>query len=215
MESIVWFTSDIHFGHKNVLRFCKKRQEKMGIDLEDPSFDEKHRLYLIEQWNNTIAKKDIVYILGDFSFYNREGTRRILEKLNGKKHLILGNHDKSCKGLENYFESVSQIKTVDFKKHEYQFLDENFVVEMCHYPIFSWNRRQHGSVMIHGHTHGSMCDINKQSKELRVDVGYDSLLGNLDFVNLEDLYKYFKTITGGLSFKDYIEKKMAEDGYRL
>ena len=215
MESKVWFTSDIHFGHKNVLRFCKKRQEKMGIDLEDPAFDEKHRLYLIEQWNNTIAKKDIVYILGDFSFYNREGTRRILEKLNGKKHLILGNHDKSCKGLENYFESVSQIKTVDFKKHEYHFLNENFVVEMCHYPIFSWNRRQHGSVMIHGHTHGSICDINKQSKELRVDVGYDSLLGNLGFVSLEDLYNYFKTIAGGLSFKDYIEKKMAEDGYRL
>ena len=215
MESKVWFTSDIHFGHKNVLRFCKKRQEKMGIDLEDPAFDEKHRLYLIEQWNNTIAKKDIVYILGDFSFYNREGTRRILERLNGKKHLILGNHDKSCKGLENYFESVSQIKTVDFKKHEYQFLDENFIVEMCHYPIFSWNRRQHGSVMIHGHTHGSICNINKQSKELRVDVGYDSLLGNLGFVSLEDLYKYFKTITNGLSFKDYIEKKMVEDGYRL
>lgn len=171
MENKIWFTSDIHFGHKNVLRFCKKRQEKMNIDLDDIDFDEKHRIYLIEQWNNTIAKKDVVYILGDFSFYNREGTRRILEKLNGKKHLILGNHDKSCKGLENYFESVSQIKTVDFKKHEYSFLDENFIVEMCHYPIFSWNRRQHGSVMIHGHTHGSCDQINKQSKELRVDVG--------------------------------------------
>ena len=215
MEIKVWFTSDIHFGHKNVLRFCKKRQEKMGIDLEDPDFDEKHRLYLIEQWNKTIGKKDIVYILGDFSFYNREGTRRILEKLNGKKHLILGNHDKSCKGLENYFESVSQIKTVDFKKHEYDFLDENFIIEMCHYPIFSWNRRQHGSCHVHGHTHGSCDALNKQSKELRVDVGYDGELGNLDFISLEDLYKYFKSITGELTFKQYIEKKMENDGYRL
>ena len=138
-----------------------------------------------------------------------------MEKLNGKKHLILGNHDKSCKGLENYFESVSQIKTVDFKKHEYDFLDENFIIEMCHYPIFSWNRRQHGSCHVHGHCHGSIDGLNKQSKELRVDVGYDGELANLDFIGLEQLYKYFKSITGELTFKQYIEKKMENDGYRL
>jgi calcineurin-like phosphoesterase family protein len=215
MENKVWFTSDIHFGHKNVLRFCTKRREKMGIDIDDPEFDDKHRLYLIDQWNKTISKKDTVYILGDFSFYNREGTRRILEKLNGKKHLILGNHDKSCKGLENYFESVSQIKTVDFKKHEYEFLDENFIVEMCHFPIYSWNRRQHGVCHIHGHTHGSMCEINKSSKELRVDVGYDSVLGDLEFISLEKLYNHFKSITGNQTFRNYINKKMEDDGYRL
>ena len=211
----VWFTSDLHFGHKHILYFSKGRCENFKINVNDTNAVEMHDELLIKQWNNVINKKDIVYILGDLSFLKKDETKKLLERLHGEKHLILGNHDKSCKGLENYFESVSHIKTVNFQKHEFPFLDENFIVEMCHFPIFSWNRRQHGVCHIHGHTHGRCDEININSKELRVDVGYDGKLSNLGFIDLETLYAYFKSITGTMTFRQYIDKKMLDDGYRL
>ena len=78
----IWFTSDTHFGHKNVLKHCPERLKAFGIP-EDVTDEEKVRLhdeYLIQLWNGTIGRKDIVYIIGDFSFYNVEKTRKILSR---------------------------------------------------------------------------------------------------------------------------------------
>lgn len=114
----IWFTSDTHFGHKNVLKHCPERLKAFGIP-EDVTDEEKVRLhdeYLIQLWNGTIGRKDIVYIIGDFSFYNVEKTRKILSRLNGSKFLIIGNHDKSSVKLGNYFQQITHIKEIDFKK---------------------------------------------------------------------------------------------------
>lgn len=48
---------------------------------------------LISIWNSTIQPKDTIFHLGDFSFGNVEETMAILQRLNGKIHLIQGNHD--------------------------------------------------------------------------------------------------------------------------
>lgn len=201
----VWFTADTHFSHKNILKYTH-RPEVFGLDLESETFIEEHNQWLIDKWNSTVGKKDTVYILGDFSFANQEETKKILEKLHGIKHIVYGNHDMSARKLTNYFESCSDIKEVIFKKSTYPFLEEDFSVEMCHYPILSWNRRNYGSCMIHGHCHGNIDDINKASNELRVDVGIDGSLANYEFISLEDLYYYFKTITNGELFLDYVRQ---------
>ena len=107
MKEKVWFVADSHFSHKNILKFSPKRLEEFGLDLDDPDVVKKHDNILINRWNMTVAKHDTVYILGDLSFASADDTRKILEKLHGKKHLIIGNHDGSCRGLENYFESVT------------------------------------------------------------------------------------------------------------
>ena len=89
---------------------------------------------------------------------------------------------------------------------------------MCHYPIMAWNRRPHGTCMIHGHTHGAIDMVNKQSMELRVDVGLDGGLANYGFVDLETLYAYFRKIVidGGCStFQEYIDKLILKQGYRM
>ena len=149
-----------------------------------------------KKWNNLINKCDIVYILGDFSFASVDDTKKILNKLNGQKHLIIGNHDGSCRSLTNYFQSVSHIKEVTFKKTVYPFLDETIHCVLCHYPLLTWNRRQHGSFNIHGHCHNNLFEFNNKSGELRVDIGFDSALAeqNNNFVELEELYYYFKNI---------------------
>ena len=90
---MIWFTSDLHLGHRAAINMCGRPFENV----------EEMNEILIRNFNSCVKKNDTVYILGDFSFASPEETRKILEKLNGKKHLIIGNHDKSCKGLENYF----------------------------------------------------------------------------------------------------------------
>lgn len=219
-----WFTSDTHFGGKSILYFHPKRREAVGITLEELQEDrtaaiEKHDEWLIDVWNKTVKKKDFVYILGDFSLCNKERTKKILEKLNGRKFLIKGNHDKSCIGLESYFEWVGDIKEVKFTHNQYPFInpDETFAVELCHFPMLTWNRRPHGTCHLHGHCHGSLDDFNEYSQELRFDVGIDSKMGNLNLIDLETVYNKMIEIrnsTDSKTFQEHTEKLMLKQGFR-
>ena len=81
-----YYISDLHFGHKNVIKFDKR-----------PFFniDDMERT-IIENWNSRVTNDDDVYILGDISWYDLKGTIRVIKKLNGKLHLVKGNHDVYC-----------------------------------------------------------------------------------------------------------------------
>lgn len=203
----VWFTSDCHFSHKNILKHCPERANVGSFDIDDV---ESHDKWLIERWNKTVAKKDIVYILGDFAFGSPDNVKKILGKLNGKKFLILGNHDKSSEHLVNYFEQITQMKIVNFKQNNYSFLEDNLKVFMCHYPMVTWPEKHYGCVEAHGHSHGSLDDYNKESPDLRVDVGLDGKLANFGFISLEQLYQYFRNKTEGKSFRVYAQEKKEE-----
>lgn len=221
----IWFTSDVHIGHQSILYFHPKRREAAGITLEELQEDkklaiEKHDEWLINKWNETVKKQDTVYFLGDFSFKNREDTKKVLEQLHGKKFLIWGNHDKSLKGLENYFEWCGDIKEVKFTNNQFKFIDPNetFCVELCHYPMLTWNRRPHGTCMVHGHSHGNANIVNELTGELRVDVGLDNQYWDYNFVELEQLYNYFRNIIkshGFSTFQDYVNYLMETQGYRI
>ena len=221
----VWFCSDLHFGHKSVLYFHPERREAAGITMEELQEDKnaaikKHDEWLIDKWNKTIAKGDFVYILGDFCLGNKEYTEKILNRLKGRKFLIRGNHDKSCNGLERYFEWVGDIKEVKFTHNQYPFIDENetFALEMCHYPMLTWNRRPHGTCHILGHCHNSIQQFNEDSLELRVDVGLDSDIAKNGFVSLETIYNKMKEIrskTDSVTFEEHTEKLMLRHGFRM
>lgn len=204
----IWFTADLHIHHKNIIKHCSERGEIGGFSVDDV---EAHDKWLVEKWNNTVGKKDIVYIIGDFIMSSRDAAVRTLNHLNGDKHLILGNHDKACCKLYNYFESISQIKEVTFKKSNFDFLEEDFDVFMCHYHMINWNRKHHGATSICGHSHGRLDDYNLASPDLRVDVGIDGKLANYEFISLEQLYNFFKTKADGKLFKDYATEKKEEN----
>lgn len=206
MEQKIFIISDIHFCHKNILKHCPERQKI--CDANDENDVESWNKWMIEKWNTTIGKKDIVYILGDFIFGSQESARKLLDKLHGKKFLILGNHDKGVDKLENYFEQITQQKLVTFKKSNFDFLDEDFQVFMCHYPMVTWASKHYGVINAHGHCHGRLDDYNEASTDLRVDVGIDGKLANFNFITLEQIYKYFKEKTKGEKFIHYaMEKK--------
>src|SRR5437762_1961140 len=78
-----WFISDTHFGHKNILEYEKESRPFTSIE-------EMHEA-IIERWNSNIKPSDIVYHLGDFCFGKKH--LEIAQSLNGKKRLVMGNHD--------------------------------------------------------------------------------------------------------------------------
>lgn len=225
MPNKVWFTSDLHFCHLNALYHKPARRMAAGITLDELHGDKnlvekKYNNWLINLWNETVAKNDTVYILGDLCLGNRIETEAILNKLHGKKYLIRGNHDKSCNGLERYFVWVGDIKEAKFTNNQYKFIDENetFCVEMCHFPMMAWNRRPHGTIHLYGHVHGSLDALEETSGELRLDVGLDGKMANYNLIDLETIYSHFKNKIaedGCNNFQEYVEKLMLKQGYRI
>jgi calcineurin-like phosphoesterase family protein len=85
-----WFTSDTHFSHANVIEFCGRpfaNVEEMDREM-------------VARWNARVQPGDTVYHLGDFAFGPYENIGKFLAQLNGDIHLVLGNHDRSQKRME-------------------------------------------------------------------------------------------------------------------
>lgn len=150
---MIYFTSDTHFHHKNVISYSNR-----------PYLTVEHmNSAMIHNWNIVVKPKDTVYHLGDFCLSNRpDDWKDIRKQLNGTIHLIKGNHDKknTIKACRSLFESVSDIKEV---KHD------GYRLVLCHYPLESWNRMHYGVGHLHGHCHGTL----KSEKQWRIDVGVD------------------------------------------
>jgi calcineurin-like phosphoesterase family protein len=150
----VYFTSDFHLFHHNVLKFDKR-----------PFNDVHHMHQVIEQrWNETVSPDDIVIYLGDLSFGRREDKTFVddmMKRLNGKIHFIMGNHDKidDVKKVPN-LESIQDYLEVRIThmQHEDGIGEKKVETLFCcmHYPIYSWNKKHHGSYMVHGHCHGNL-----------------------------------------------------------
>lgn len=171
-----WFTSDLHFHHKNIVKFTERGQD---------TTQELHDQWLIDLWNSQVAKGDMVYHLGDFSFSrDYELITDIVSRLNGQKVFIQGNHcDRSVMGALWDNEWITSVK--DYK--EIKVLGNKTI--LFHYPIASWNQQARGSWHLHGHCHGSFKDV--QGK--RLDVGLDNafkVLGSHRFFSEEDIKTY-------------------------
>ena len=79
----VFIISDTHFGHEAIIRYCNR--PFTSVEEMDQT--------MIKRWNETVSNNDIVIHLGDFALCGKDKTREIIQKLNGKKILIMGNHD--------------------------------------------------------------------------------------------------------------------------
>lgn len=134
----VFFTSDTHFCHGNIIRYCNRPFESIQ------EMNEK----LIENWNNTVPKNGIVFILGDFAFANKNRWKRLLEQLNGKKYLILGNHDQNNEIYEEGFEDICDLCMLNVQLAPQKW--QSFL--LSHRPILCWER-SYNTIMLYGHVH--------------------------------------------------------------
>lgn len=136
---MTYFTSDLHLGHENIIRFSNRPFS---------SIEEMNRT-LIDNWNSRVTDRDDIYILGDM-FHKATDIEKILGKLKGRKHMVIGNHD------------YTWMKKVDMAKW---FIEINNIIvlkeggrtmTLCHYPLLSWPHMEYGGWCIYGHIHNSI-----------------------------------------------------------
>lgn len=145
----IFITSDTHFDHENIIRLCER--PFAGKDEMNET--------IVERWNAVIGPRDEVWHLGDFAFKGEH--QKFFDRLNGHKHLILGNHDDP-KDLSVGWESVSWYRYLRHDGHRFV---------LFHYPILEWDGFYKGVIHLHGHQHNR--DSAKRA-ERRVDVGVDA-----------------------------------------
>lgn len=174
---MIWFTSDPHFFHKNVIGHCNRPFQNLT---------EMHEA-LIKNWNDRVKDGEYVYVLGDFSFANPTLTKKVMDRLKGYKILIKGNHDwPAHKAILAGFDEV----------HENIFIDlvaqggKKQRVYLSHFPYHRgffeyikwkivggyWDTRYNhkrimneGEWLLHGHTHQKY-----KRKEKMIHVGVDA-----------------------------------------
>jgi calcineurin-like phosphoesterase family protein len=144
----LWFTADTHFGHSNIIRYCKR--PFANVDQMDET--------IIKNWNDRISAKDEVWHLGDFCFDTKKLDHYLLQ-LNGKLNLIHGNHDRAKTRNHQRWCLSLPLKDINV---------ENTNITLCHYGMKVWNKSNHGSLHLYGHSHSNLPGTNQC-----LDVGAD------------------------------------------
>jgi calcineurin-like phosphoesterase family protein len=151
--------SDLHFGHANVILYEQCRAEALAkltgytVELVNQLATEKqamllqtHNQMLVDAWNSVVGPEDVVFFLGDFCLTkNAELIRGWVSQLNGRKRMIMGNHDVRKPGfyMECGFESVSQYPVL-YNRH----------IFLSHEPL-PHEIVPKGYINFFGHVHGN------------------------------------------------------------
>lgn len=167
---MIWFTSDLHFGHQAVIEYSKRPFDSLGIMHET----------LIARWNHCVRSDDTIYVVGDLALCPFKEFEPIAKRLQGHKILVQGNHDHYSAGqyAKLGFQVFQEVKTKVAGK----------VVRLSHFPYaLPWYRRPFaykselrfmerrppkikGEILIHGHTHSSL----REYDDGRIHVGTDA-----------------------------------------
>lgn len=165
----VFFTSDTHFSHDNIIRYCNRPYKDIYHMNEE----------IISNWNRVVKPNDIVFHLGDFMFGDVTTFHSIRDRLNGKIYLIMGNHDWKILNqhiIDDAFEGVyNQLKiTVDGQ-----------TIYLNHFPYLAFDGiyRDKPTWQLFGHVHSdkNLHDQHSPDKDrlgyllpMQYDVGMDN-----------------------------------------
>lgn len=146
-----YYIADLHFFHANM----NTRMDKRGFDSVEAMTE-----YMISRWNKKVRKNDEVVILGDLSIGKGVETNELLKRLNGKKYMIIGNHDRFLQDKE-FDHSL-----LEWEKPYHELNDNNRKIVLSHYPVFCYNGqyRLNGEgepkvYMLYGHVHNTYDEV--------------------------------------------------------
>lgn len=145
---MIWFTSDTHFGHKNIIKYSGRPY----CSLEEMDNQ------LVANWNRVVKASDKIYHLGDIAFC-KNNLPMSLSLLNGQVSYLYGNHSKGLV-VPNEWVCLGNY-------HELDYNGIKFVLN--HYSQRVWNKSHYGSIHLYGHSHGELPPLGRS-----VDVGVDS-----------------------------------------
>jgi calcineurin-like phosphoesterase family protein len=133
-----YIIADTHFGHANIIKYCNR-----------PFTDFIEMDYILKRnWNSTVGINDTVWHLGDFAMLPKQNIQQLIPQLNGRKKIVLGNHDRYEKQfyLDSGFEEVYEHNEVFFEKYS-----------MSHHPL------PNPTILnIHGHVHNTSFDFKSE-----------------------------------------------------
>lgn len=144
-----FFTGDTHFGDHRTLNIHKRPFANTA------EMDE----VMVARWNETVSPADEVCHLGDFARRSAD-VPDLLARLNGAKHLVLGNNDPP---------EIANLPGWASVGHYAELEEDGIALVLCHYPFRSWNRQYRGAINLHGHSHGRLKPLSRQH-----DVGVDA-----------------------------------------
>ena len=181
-KSEVFFTSDTHFGHSNIIKYCARPFDTTN------NMDEA----LINNWNAKVPKDGIVYHLGDFAWGSINYWEKIREQLNGEIILVYGNHDEKYLNNERMyklFKEVTPQKKIWINK---------IPIYMNHYPFLCFGGSYKGlgaTWQVYGHVHSNpRSEEGLDHKRLvncfptQYDVGVDN--NNFTPISFDELHSY-------------------------
>lgn len=159
---MIYFTSDTHFGHSNIIKHCDRPFSNVHI-MDQVIFD---------NINEVVGQDDTLYVLGDFNFRGKKPLDYRVRINCQNIHLIFGNHDKRTDYFVsdlvtdmNGFNSIQDVKEIIYCNQR---------IYLSHYPHRSWPASHKGSWMLYGHVHSRLNDEDKVSNRKTLDVGVDN-----------------------------------------
>lgn len=173
---MIHFVSDTHFYHKNIIQYSSRP----FASVED--MNER----MIEAWNAQVQPDDTVYHLGDFAFCSYKELRTLMYRLNGEKHLILGNHDKT---IIQHQTDLLRLPTIASIQRYVELKAEGQFFVLFHYGQRVWNKSHHGAIHLYGHSHGSLpphgksVDVGVDCKEITYEYRPVSIIEVLDYMS--------------------------------
>lgn len=180
----VFFTSDTHFDHVRIIELCRRPFNDV---------DEMNET-MVRRWNERVRPDDTVYFLGDFTMKGADVAAKFAVRLNGKIFFVPGNHDH---------DAVVNMARWEHAYDLYEIGHQGKNITLCHYAMKVWNGSHRGSLMLYGHSHGTLPG-NSQSLDVGVDA-WDFRPVTLDQIleRMATLPAYHATDTTGLFTRAY------------
>lgn len=171
----IFFTSDTHYGHKNICRGVSNWTGGLNKTRDFRTIDQMNAA-IVDGINQTVGQDDILVHLGDWSFGGFESIQEFRDRIICKNiYLILGNHDHHIENnrgnCQDLFKGVYQYTRLEVVRPVNSRIVEKFNFVLSHFPICSWHDMNKGVMLLHGHVHLPKHYRIGQGKSL--DVGVD------------------------------------------
>lgn len=155
-----WYMADPHFGHQAMMGFCPETRPFASVHEMDQA--------IIDRVNERVSKSDILYILGDFAFGKDEAhIKRCFHSLNGRKVLIIGNHDVDRDGALKPV--LATLPWDQAPVHSLITSDNGTRLFLAHYAHRAWPGQHKGAIHLYGHSHGRLPQWAR-SRDVGLDV---------------------------------------------
>jgi calcineurin-like phosphoesterase family protein len=181
----IWFISDTHFNHANILKFTTYDGHPCR-----PGFENVEHMneVMIERWNKKVAQRDKIYHLGDIAFGRPDDYQKIMARLNGEKRLVMGNHD--------HFDMHNYTKYYRIEPCWRQFKDMAIPFICSHAPLhpdeIRADKKGRKVYNVHGHTHNNI--IKQHGSQVPDDRYVNICVEHTDYtpIHIDELLKRMK-----------------------